>query len=61
VSQVLAIEMQEIEGVENDAVGLPRHRGVQCLEVRSADTILHNGLTINNCGLAAKLGGGTDD
>jgi hypothetical protein len=59
--EVLAIEMQEIEGVKNDAVRLPHHGGVQRLEVRSAVAILHNRLTADDSGLAAKLGSGTHD
>jgi hypothetical protein len=54
---VFAVEMK----LEDDAVRLPPHGGAECIEVRSAVAVLDNGLTINDCRLAAEVGGGTDD
>jgi hypothetical protein len=61
LAKVLAIEMEQIEGIEDYALGLPPHSEAQCLKVRNTVTVLDNGLTINNCGLAAEIGSGTDD
>jgi hypothetical protein len=39
---------------------MPPHGGL-CLEVRNVVAILHNGLAIDNCRLAAKADSGADD
>ena len=53
--------MQQIEGVENDAVGLNLYGRLKRLEVRTAIAILHDSLTINDCGFAAETGSSAND
>src|SRR5262245_37831790 len=53
--------MQEVEGIENDAVGLAPHGRLNRSKVRSAMAILHDGFSINDCRFAAELGSGTDN
>src|SRR5262245_36560731 len=53
--------MQQIECVENDAVGLPPYGGLKRLKVRRTVTILHNGFAINDCRFAAENRSCLDD
>ena len=41
--------MKKIEGVEDDAMGLPPHSRLERLKVRGPAFVLDNGLTINDC------------
>ena len=40
--------MHQIEGIQDDAVGIIANGGLKCLEVRSAVAIREDGLTIND-------------
>jgi hypothetical protein len=40
--------MHQIEGIQDDAVGIIVKGGLKCLEVRSAVAFREDGLTINN-------------
>jgi hypothetical protein len=42
------IEVHYVEGVKDDAVGMPTHGGIECVEVRCAVAVLRDGLTIND-------------
>jgi hypothetical protein len=53
--------MEQIKRIEDDVVGFPSHGGAKRLEVGGTLTILHNGLTIDNCQSAAEVGSGADD
>ena len=59
--QVHAVEMQQVEGVKDDAVGLPPQCRLKCLEVGSAVAVLHYGFAINDCRFAPELGSSADD
>jgi hypothetical protein len=61
LTEVFAVEMQQIKRIHNDAVRLPPHGGLKCTEVRSTVAILDNGLTINDCRFTGELGSGADD
>src|SRR4029077_15008258 len=61
LTEVFAVEMKQVEGVEDDAVRLPPHGGAECLEVRGTVTVLHNGLTINDCRFAAETSSSADN
>ena len=43
--EVLAVEVEQIEGVEDDAIGLPPHSRLKRLEVGTAIAILDYSLT----------------
>ena len=49
LSKVFAVEMQQVEGVEDDAVGSGSYGRLKRLEVRTAIAILDYRLTINDC------------
>src|SRR5262245_26759328 len=53
--------MQQIECVENDAVGLPPYGGLKRLKVRRTIAILHYGLAINDCRFAPENRSCLDD
>jgi hypothetical protein len=61
VAEVPTVEMEQIKRIEDDVVGFPLHGRAKRLEVGDTLAILHDGLTIDNCRLAAKVGGGADD
>jgi hypothetical protein len=61
LSEVFAVEMQEIEGIEDDAVGSDSYGRLKRLKIRTAIAILDDSLTINDCRFAAETGSGTDD
>jgi hypothetical protein len=53
--------MQQIEGIEDDAMGLGSYDRVKRLEVRTAIAILDYSLTINDCRLAVETSSSADD
>jgi hypothetical protein len=53
--------MQQIEGVEDDAIGLPTHSRPERLKVRGPVFVLDDGFTVNDCCFAAETGSGTND
>src|SRR6476646_8693359 len=53
--------MHQIEGIEEDVVGLLPQGRLQGLEVRSTVITLHNCLAIDNCRLTAEVGSSADD
>jgi hypothetical protein len=61
LSKVFAVQMQQIEGVKDDAVGSDSYGRLKRLEVRTAIAILDYGLTINDCRLAAETSSRADD
>jgi hypothetical protein len=53
--------MEQIEGIEDDAVGSDSYGRLKRLKVRGPVFVLDDGLTINDCRFAAEIGSGTDD
>jgi hypothetical protein len=49
LSEVFAVEMQQVEGVEDDAMRSDSHSRLERVKVRGSLFVLDDGFTINGC------------
>jgi hypothetical protein len=57
VSEIHPVEVEQIEGVEDEASGTPAHCAFQRLKIRDSPRVLNDYLTVENGGADLQLRG----